>query len=115
MPSNALRLWHCPLVMLEASGFSKSLRNVLELDALSFTTRNDSVTALNDRNGAGKSPTLRILYTVMRPDSGNIRIDSFDTVSETRQIPKWMGTFAVRGACSTCFAPLYPSQLCRPA
>ena len=51
--------------MIEASGLSKSFRNVRALDALSFTTRNGSVTALLDRNGAGKSPTLRIVYTVM--------------------------------------------------
>ena len=102
--------------MIEASGLSKSFRNVRALDALSFTARNGSVTALLDRNGAGKSPTsLRILYTIMLPDSGNTRIDGFDTVSETRQVQQRIGTFAVRGACPTCFAPLYPSQLCRPA
>ena len=72
--------------MIEASGLSKSFRNVRALDALSFTARNGSVTALLGRNGAGKSTTLRILYTVMRPDSGNARIDGFDTVSETRQV-----------------------------
>ena len=101
--------------MIEASGLSKSFRNVRALDALSFTARNGSVTALLDRNGAGKSPTLRILYTVMLPDSGNTRIDGFDTVSETRQVQQRIATFAVHGACSTCFATLYPSQLCRPA
>ena len=101
--------------MIEASGLSQSFRNVRALDALSFTARNGSVTALLDRNGAGKSPTLRILYTVMLPDSGNTRIDGFDTVSETRQVQQRIGAFAVRGACSICFAPLYPSQLCRPA
>jgi len=51
--------------MIEASGLSKSFRNVRALDALSFIARNGSVTALLDRNGAGKSPTLRIVYTVM--------------------------------------------------
>ena len=101
--------------MIEASGLSKSFRNVRALDALGFTTRNGSVTALLDRNGAGKSLTLRILYTVMHPDSGNTRIDDFDTVSETRQVQQRIGTFAVCGACPTYFAPLYPSQLCRPA
>jgi len=38
--------------MIEASGLSKSFRN-------------GSVIALLDRNGAGESPTLRIVYTVM--------------------------------------------------
>ena len=91
MPSDSYRLWHYDLVMIEAFDLSKSFRNVRALDALSFTARDGSVTALLGRNGAGKSTTLRILYTVMRPDSGNARIDGFDTVTEMRLVQQRIG------------------------
>jgi sodium transport system ATP-binding protein len=84
--------------MIEASSLSKSFREVRALDALSFAARDGSVTALLGRNGAGKSTTLRILYTVMRTDSGNARIDDFDTVSQTRRTRNGSVPWSTRGA-----------------
>jgi sodium transport system ATP-binding protein len=42
---------------------------------VSFTARNGQITGLLGPNGAGKSTTLRMLYTVLKPDSGDALID----------------------------------------
>lgn len=80
--------------MIEAEGLFKTFRAVRALDGLSFTAPNGSVTALLGRNGAGKTTTLRILYTVMRPDSGSARIDGYDTVLARDAVQSRIGALA---------------------
>ena len=80
--------------MIEAAELTKTFRSVRALDGLSFTAPDGSVTALLGRNGAGKTTTLRILYTVMRPDTGTARIDGFDTVAERPEVQRRIGALA---------------------
>ena len=80
--------------MIEAAGLHKTFRSVRALHGLGFTARDGEVTALVGPNGAGKTTALRILYTVMRPDSGRARVDGFDTVSERRQAQGRIGALA---------------------
>ena len=80
--------------MIEASGLSKTFRSVRALDGLDFRAEDVTVTALLGRNGAGKTTTLRILYTVMKPDSGVARVDGYDTVADRRDVQKCIGALA---------------------
>jgi sodium transport system ATP-binding protein len=50
------------------------------------------VTGLLGPNGAGKSTTLRILYTVLKPDSGTAMIDGADVVAEELAARSRIGT-----------------------
>lgn len=77
--------------MIEVSELSKGFRNIRALNGLSFSAEDGTVTALLGRNGAGKSTTLRILYTVMRPDSGFAHIDGFDTITARRDVQQRIG------------------------
>ena len=61
--------------MLEARGLFKSFGKVSAVRGVSFTARDGQITGLLGPNGAGKSTTLRMLYTVLRPDSGDAFID----------------------------------------
>jgi sodium transport system ATP-binding protein len=61
--------------MLEARGLVKSFGSVAAVRAVSFTARDGQITGLLGPNGAGKSTTLRMLYTVLRPDAGDALID----------------------------------------
>jgi sodium transport system ATP-binding protein len=47
-----------------------------------FEARDGRITGLLGPNGAGKSTTLRVLYTVLRPDSGSAFVDGVDVVSD---------------------------------
>ena len=80
--------------MIEAAALAKTFRSVRALDGLSFTAADGSVTALLGRNGAGKTTTLRILYTVMRPDTGTARIDGLCTVADRRAVQRRIGALA---------------------
>jgi sodium transport system ATP-binding protein len=61
--------------MLEARGLVKSFGKVSAVRNVSFTARDGQITGLLGPNGAGKSTTLRMLYTVLRPDAGDAFID----------------------------------------
>jgi sodium transport system ATP-binding protein len=52
------------------------------VDGVTFTARDGAVTGLLGPNGAGKTTTLRMLYALMRPDSGTIRVDDVDAVAD---------------------------------
>jgi len=64
--------------VIEVEGLSKSFGAVRAVQEVSFTARDGRVTGLLGPNGAGKSTTLRMLYTVLRPDGGSARIDGCD-------------------------------------
>src|SRR5215207_129656 len=72
--------------VIEVDNLRKSFRTqqgaVLAVDGLSFCASDGCITGLLGPNGAGKTTTLRMLYTLMRPDSGRILIDGIDPVRE---------------------------------
>ena len=61
--------------MMEARGLSKSFGKVQAVREVSFLARDGRITGLLGPNGAGKSTTLRMLCTVLHPDSGEALID----------------------------------------
>ena len=68
--------------MLEARGLTKSFGAVSAVRGVSFTARDGQITGLLGPNGAGKSTTLRMLYTVLRPDSGDALIDGVSVLAD---------------------------------
>jgi len=61
----------------------KSFGKVRALRGISFAAPDGKITGLLGPNGAGKSTTLRILYTVLRPDEGSAEIDGIDVVADS--------------------------------
>jgi sodium transport system ATP-binding protein len=68
--------------MIRVAAVAKRFGTVEALKGVSFTARNGRITGLLGPNGAGKSTCLRILYTVLKPDSGTATIDATDVVAE---------------------------------
>jgi sodium transport system ATP-binding protein len=68
--------------MLEARDLTKSFGTVAAVRGVSFTARDGQITGLLGPNGAGKSTTLRMLYTVLRPDSGDAVIDGVSVTAD---------------------------------
>ncbi len=77
--------------MIEARDLRKSFNAVTALDGVDFMARDGEVTGLIGPNGAGKTTALRILYTVMRPDSGTATIDGYDTVRDRQEVQRHIG------------------------
>ena len=61
--------------MIEARALSKRFGAVAAVREVSLTAADGRITGLLGPNGAGKSTTLRLLYTVLRPDAGDALID----------------------------------------
>jgi len=60
----------------------KSFGKVHAVRGVSFAAPDGKITGLLGPNGAGKSTTLRVLYTVLKPDQGTASIDGIDVVSD---------------------------------
>ena len=68
--------------MLEARALSKSFGSVVAVRGVSFIARDGQITGLLGANGAGKSTTLRMLYTVLKPDAGDALIDGTSVTAD---------------------------------
>jgi sodium transport system ATP-binding protein len=68
--------------MISVKGLHKSFGEVNAVRGVSFDAVDGRITGLLGPNGAGKSTTLRILYTVLKPDSGTATIDGIDVVDD---------------------------------
>jgi sodium transport system ATP-binding protein len=56
------------------------------VDHVSFTCRPGEIYGLLGPNGAGKTTTLRLLSTVLTPDSGTASVAGYDIVSQPGQV-----------------------------
>jgi sodium transport system ATP-binding protein len=77
--------------MISVNGLHKSFGAVKAVDGVSFEARDGRITGLLGPNGAGKSTTLRVLYTVLRPDQGTALIDGADVVADSLQARSKIG------------------------
>ncbi len=69
--------------MIKVDGIHKSFGKVHAVRGVSFAAPDGKITGLLGPNGAGKSTTMRILYTVLRPDEGHATIDGVDVVADS--------------------------------
>ncbi|MCJ7450999.1 MAG: ATP-binding cassette domain-containing protein [Steroidobacteraceae bacterium] len=68
--------------MIEVEALAKRFGAIEAVRDVSFSAADGRITGLLGPNGAGKSTTLRMLYTVLRPDAGSARIDGTDVVAD---------------------------------
>jgi sodium transport system ATP-binding protein len=69
--------------MITVRGIHKSFGDVRAVRGVSFDAPDGKITGLLGPNGAGKSTTLRVLYTVLKPDEGSATIDGANVVTES--------------------------------
>lgn len=80
--------------MIQVQGLSKSFGSVKAVQNVSFSARDGQITGLLGPNGAGKSTTLRMLYTLLKPDSGSAQVDGFDVKQTPLEVQKRIGVLA---------------------
>jgi len=71
--------------MIVVRALSKRYGTLQAVDGVSFRAENGSITGLLGPNGAGKTTTLRMLSTLVRPDSGEALIDGVDVARSPRE------------------------------
>jgi sodium transport system ATP-binding protein len=81
--------------MIEVQDLHKSFRTktglVKAVQGVSFTARDGEITGLLGPNGAGKTTTLRMLYTLMSPESGRVQVDGLDSVKDAEAVRRRLG------------------------
>jgi sodium transport system ATP-binding protein len=77
--------------MIQTENLHKRFKTVTALDGIGFRAPDGQVTGLIGPNGAGKTTVLRIIYTVMRPDSGWATVDGLDTITNRRGVQRRIG------------------------
>ena len=78
--------------MIVVNGLHKSFGKVKAVDGVSFEAQDGKITGLLGPNGAGKSTTLRVLYTVLKPDAGSAAIDGVDVITDPLAARAGIGT-----------------------
>jgi sodium transport system ATP-binding protein len=78
--------------MIRVEALHKYFGDVKAVQGISFEAHNGKITGLLGPNGAGKSTTLRVLYTVLKPDSGSATIDGVDVVNDSLAARAKIGT-----------------------
>jgi ABC-2 type transport system ATP-binding protein len=71
---------------VEASGLVKTFGETRAVDGVDLAVRTGSVYGVLGPNGAGKTTTIRMLATLIRPDSGSARVLGHDIVSEAHAV-----------------------------
>jgi len=71
---------HGSIVLVD--GVSKTFGEVLALDAVSLEFERGIVYGLLGPNGAGKTTLIRVLTTLLRPDSGRVEVAGIDVLAD---------------------------------
>jgi sodium transport system ATP-binding protein len=77
--------------VIVAKNLRKSFGDVRAVNGVSFEARDGEITGLLGPNGAGKTTTLRMLYSLLPPDSGEILIDGLDPTRDAMEIKRTLG------------------------
>jgi sodium transport system ATP-binding protein len=77
--------------MISVQDLKKHFGEVKAVDGVSFSANDGEITGLLGPNGAGKTTTLRMLYTLMRPDTGEVRVDGVDAAADQQTVRRSLG------------------------
>ena len=73
-------------VAIQVHGLQKSYEKRQVLKGVDFDVARGSIFALLGSNGAGKTTIVRILTTLLRPDSGTASVNGFDVLSQPAHV-----------------------------
>jgi sodium transport system ATP-binding protein len=81
--------------MIVAHNLHKSFKSrtgtVAAVSNVGFAAADGQITGLLGPNGAGKTTTLRMLYTLMTPDSGQVMVDGIDAAADPMAVRRQLG------------------------
>lgn len=76
---------------IQARGLVKRYGDVTALDGVDLAVPTGSVLGLLGPNGAGKTTIVRILTTLLRPDSGSAEVAGIDVLKNPREVRRNLG------------------------
>ena len=82
-------------------------KEIVAVDNLSFTANQGEIFGLLGPNGAGQTTTLRMLSTLIRPDSGDAILDGCSVVSQPSEVRGKIGFLTSELKLEDFFTPNY--------
>ena len=76
---------------IEVSGLAKHFGEVKALNGISFQVEQGTILGLLGPNGSGKTTTVRILSTLIKPDAGSAKVGGFDVVAQHDEVRTVIG------------------------
>src|SRR6202167_3768655 len=76
---------------IEAEGLVKVFGRTRALDGIDLQVRAGTILGMLAPTGAGKTTTVRVLTTLLRPDLGPARVAGFDVRTEAAQVRREIG------------------------
>ncbi|SIO89943.1 ATP-binding cassette domain-containing protein [Nocardiopsis sp. JB363] len=76
---------------IRAEGLVKEFKGERALDGVDLTARTGAVLGVLGPNGSGKTTTVRILSTLLRPDGGHATVGGFDVVRQPHEVRRQIG------------------------
>ncbi|WP_432064806.1 ATP-binding cassette domain-containing protein [Streptomyces sp. C10-9-1] len=76
---------------IHAEGLVKTFGDVRALDGVDLDVPEGTVLGLLGPNGAGKTTTVRVLTTLIRPDSGSARVAGIDVLKHPNEVRRSIG------------------------
>ncbi|OEH84158.1 ABC transporter [Desulfuribacillus stibiiarsenatis] len=77
--------------IIEVSSLKKSYGDVQAVKGIDFSVQQGTLFAFLGENGAGKSTTIDMLCTLLKPDGGNVTIDGFTLGADDEKIRNTIG------------------------
>ncbi|MCX7610799.1 MAG: ABC transporter ATP-binding protein [Ignavibacterium sp.] len=78
--------------VIEVKNLTKKFNNLVAVDELNLTVFKGDIFGFLGPNGAGKSTTIRMLLTLIKPDSGTIKIFGKDLLKDRLSILRNVGS-----------------------
>ncbi len=77
--------------IVSVTDLKKSFGDIAAVKGISFSVQPGEIFAFLGPNGAGKTTTIKMLTTLLRPTSGEIRVNGFDPRTDQDQVRKSFG------------------------
>jgi oleandomycin transport system ATP-binding protein len=77
--------------VIQAEGLVKTFKDTTALAGVDFAARRGTVLGLLGPNGSGKTTSVRVLTTLLRPDGGRARILGHDVVRDAPAVRRLIG------------------------
>ena len=80
-----------PVGGVVVQGVRRAFGQVLAVEDMTLHARPGEITALIGPNGSGKTTLMLMLATLLVPDSGSVRVDGYDPVTQPREVRARLG------------------------
>lgn len=77
--------------VIKVESLHKNFKELKAVDGISFDVNQGEIFAFLGPNGAGKTTTIKMLTTLLHPDSGSIQVNNYDPTKEPTKVRSSFG------------------------